>query len=139
MKDCEEGMVILGADVQAEEVAAGIVISGSGSMRCVAIDELVAEETGPGIFLRGAGNHAKIPAVYARMQFRNATPVDVVRGEIGIGFISRDGAIDRVCLSIADAKALAESVTDYLRAGVGHSHSDTSSGIPKVAVSTPEE
>lgn len=81
----------------------------------------------------------RIPGTYLAASCRNVTPVDITTDEIGIGFVLADGQVLRLRLSACDAAGLATSLTSYLDAFEARSHSVTSSGMPSVEVSTPDE
>lgn len=82
---------------------------------------------------------SRIPAAYLSATFRNSTPIDPVFNEMGVGFNMADGTIIRLRLNVEHARAMAESVGDYLRDHFEEAHSCTSSGIPSVDVSMPDE
>lgn len=75
-----------------------------------------------------------MPDIYKLAEWRNTTPVDKSDGTIGVGFNLSDGSIIRLCLPVMHAKMLHESIHEFL-----NDHSEISSGIPSVAVSTPLE
>ena len=74
----------------------------------------------------------RIPSSYKQANWRNTTPMEKTNNTIGVSFTMSDGSIMRLCLPVADAKNLSESIHGFL-----YNHSEISSGIPSVDVSTP--
>lgn len=78
----------------------------------------------------------RLPSVYSEARWRNTTPVDD-DGMIGIGFDLSASTL-RLKLRIEDARHLMETLREYVgQHQSSRSHSETSSGMPSEAVSTP--
>ena len=74
----------------------------------------------------------RIPKSYKQANWRNTTPVEKTNNTIGVSFNMSDGSVMRLCLPVVDAKNLSESIHSFL-----YNHSEISSGMPSVDVSTP--
>lgn len=65
-----------------------------------------------------------VPASYLPSKWRCTLPVDPVEDVLGIAFDYPVTGIARLRLSVADARHLAESLTEYLAAYDGHQASE---------------
>lgn len=101
-----------------------------------------ADADNANVLIRDCGvfvTQKRIPAAYLAATWRNTTPVDDHASEIGIGFNLASGGAMRFRLDVIGARHLAESIAHYLLEFDARSQSNTSSGSPSVAVSTPDE
>lgn len=67
-----------------------------------------------------------IPASYSPAILRAVLPVDRACDRVGLAFDTDAGTV-RVAVPVADAKALASAIADYIRPAL---HSDSSPGSP---------
>lgn len=80
-----------------------------------------------------------LPRSYEEAEWRGTLPVDGA-GRIGLSFNKADGEIVRLSLDLDSARSVLEMFIEYLAEyQERRSHSDTSSGMPSVEGSTPQE
>lgn len=92
-----------------------------------------------GDYRNSATGARRLPAIYLAATWRNVTPVDDNHLELGVGFDIVGGATVRLSLGVGCAWHLADAILAYLRDHDARTQSSRSSGMPKRAVSTPDE